>query len=101
MNFLHNPFFKTLASLFGGIALAAVDSAIQHPTGGLATTLNSNPYLALAFTGGALFVHNWISRQQFTPSPTVAILPGTVQVTPPSTVVVQNPASVEAVIPKT
>lgn len=95
MNFLHNPFFKTLASLFGGIALAAVDSAIQHPTGGLATTLNSNPYLALAFTGGALFVHNWISRQQFSPSPIVDIVPASVAVAPPSAVLVQSPASVE------
>lgn len=75
MDFLHNPFIKTLVSLFGGIAVAAIDSAIQHPTGGLATTLNSNPYLALAFSGGALFVHNWISRQQFITSPDVTIIP--------------------------
>lgn len=65
MNFLHNPFVKTLASAAGGALGLSIDSALQNVGGGMATALQHNPAYAAAFTLGALFVHNTISRWQF------------------------------------
>lgn len=66
MNFLFsNPFFKTLISAVVGVALPAVDALVSHPTGGLAGALASNQVYALLWTGGALFVHNFLSHYQY------------------------------------
>ena len=65
MNFFSNPFFKTLISAVLGSILPAIDAAISHPTGGLAGALSGNPVYGLLWTGGALFVHDFLSHYQY------------------------------------
>lgn len=56
-----NPFLKSLLTLAGAAVLPALDAAIQHPTGGLATALTSNTTYAALYVAGASVIHNLIS----------------------------------------
>lgn len=68
MDLFHNPFVKTIVSAVGGAAAITIDSALQNVGGGMGSALQHNPAYAAAFTFGALFVHNVISRWQFAPA---------------------------------
>ena len=57
-----NPWLKTLLSQLAGFAAGALMNAIDHPTGGFATTLASNPMIAVAYMSGVSLIHNLISK---------------------------------------
>lgn len=65
LRLLHNPAAKTIATAVVGSAAAALDVAIQHPTGGMATAISAPGPAGIAFTIGSLFAHNLLSRYQF------------------------------------
>lgn len=70
---LANPLVKTALPLVVTTVGPLIETAIQHPSGGLATTLASNPYAALAYAGLGILVHNLISK--YAPPTTVETKP--------------------------
>ena len=57
-----NPFLKTLISQFAGLFGGAILTAVDHPTGGFANTLATNPEVAIAYVSLASLAHNLISK---------------------------------------
>ncbi len=67
-----SPFVKSIiVGAVGVLAPAALD-AIDHPTGGLATALSTNPAYAASWTLASYFAHNIYSAFQAANTPTVA-----------------------------
>ncbi len=62
-----NPIYKTLVTnvlgVAGAFAAAAVDGALQHPTGGLLANLQAHPDQAALYVAIANLAHNWISSR--------------------------------------
>ncbi|HZO92360.1 MAG TPA: hypothetical protein VFB22_01205 [Candidatus Baltobacteraceae bacterium] len=57
-----DPFLKTLLTQVGGLVAGAVVTAFDHPTGGLAQTLSTNPTIAIAYVGVSQLLHNLLSK---------------------------------------
>jgi len=57
-----NPFLKTFLMQLGGVAAAGVVTAIDHPTGGLATTLTTHPEIGVAYVAVSQLLHNIVSH---------------------------------------
>ena len=52
-----NPFLKTFLFQIAGAAGAAIVAALDHPTGGLASTIANHPEVAIAYVALSQLAH--------------------------------------------
>lgn len=61
-----NPLLKTFLTALAGVAAPTLLSAIDHPTGGLASALSTNPTYAIVWGAASLLAHNLL--ESYVPS---------------------------------
>jgi len=64
LNFLHSPFVKTLVVAIVGAVAPVILAGLDHPTGGLAQALATNPVYGEVWLAVAYLAHNIWSAYQ-------------------------------------